>query len=371
MILRGVQFLVGAALAGGAGWLIWLNRGLARAVFPPDAGAPTWLLIVGLAGAMLGLVLAADALAPRTALKARLAEEAARRQAAILAADAFYAERSRAADRDWRSGPLPPEAAPSAQGDSPYFSLAAMFSAAPEAPAPSPAAAPPQEAAPGGAAIQSPRAFYPVFGGGSGALSADPAPGPLASVLAPQRMALAGPEPAPAAPVALEPVFVQAVENPVPASLPPLDAAAAIALFSVAPEPPPPATTLGIEPDAAPAFHILDEPVTTPAPVTPAPSSGALPSPIEDIRAAIAANQLETAEALLNAERIRLSAAGDLERLGMAELTGLAGDHAAAAGRIGGAKWLWRLALQRFADADAIANPAARAVSERLRMSDQ
>ena len=68
MILRGVQFLVGAALAGGAGWLIWLNRGLARAVFPPDAGAPTWLLIVGLAGAMLGLVLAADALAPRTCL---------------------------------------------------------------------------------------------------------------------------------------------------------------------------------------------------------------------------------------------------------------------------------------------------------------
>lgn len=54
----------------------------------------------------------------------------------------------------------------------------------------------------------------------------------------------------------------------------------------------------------------------------------------------------------------------------LAELTGLAGDHAAAAGRTSNAKWLWRLALKRFGEINAMDTPAARAVSERLRLAD-
>ena len=113
----------------------------------------------------------------------------------------------------------------------------------------------------------------------------------------------------------------------------------------------------------------------------PPPSSAAPPdeqgpplapgaSPLRLIRDAIAAGDLDRAELLLGEERNRLSAAGDAERMALAELTGLAGDHAAAAGRIGSAKWLWRLALQRFAAADAIGVSSARDVSERLRLAD-
>lgn len=85
---------------------------------------------------------------------------------------------------------------------------------------------------------------------------------------------------------------------------------------------------------------------------------------------AIAASRLDEADRLLASERTRLSSDGS-DPLALAELTGLAGDHAAAAGRLGGAKWLWRLSLQRFAAANAIASPAARAVSERLRLADR
>ncbi len=55
------------------------------------------------------------------------------------------------------------------------------------------------------------------------------------------------------------------------------------------------------------------------------------------------------------------------EGLALAELTGLAGDHAAAAGRISNAKWLWRLAAKRFGELGAMDTPAAKAVSESLR----
>jgi hypothetical protein len=84
----------------------------------------------------------------------------------------------------------------------------------------------------------------------------------------------------------------------------------------------------------------------------------------EAIRAAIAEGRLDDADRMLNAERE--GAQGEA----LAELTGLAGDHAAAAGRQSNAKWLWRLALKRFGEANAMNSPAARAVSERLRLSD-
>ena len=84
-----------------------------------------------------------------------------------------------------------------------------------------------------------------------------------------------------------------------------------------------------------------------------------------DIRAAIRDGRLEDADRLLNASRE--TATG----LALAQLTGLAGDHAAAAGRQSNAKWLWRLALKRFGEAGALDSPAARQVSERLRLAGQ
>jgi hypothetical protein len=90
----------------------------------------------------------------------------------------------------------------------------------------------------------------------------------------------------------------------------------------------------------------------------------AAPSPFDAIRTAIADGRLDEADKLLSKERD--VAQGEQ----LAELTGLAGDHAAAAGRQSNAKWLWRLALKRFGECNAMNSPAARAVSERLRLSD-
>ena len=47
----------------------------------------------------------------------------------------------------------------------------------------------------------------------------------------------------------------------------------------------------------------------------------------------------------------------------------LAGDHAAAVGRASNAKWLWRLALKRFGELNAMDAPAAKAVAENLRVA--
>lgn len=88
------------------------------------------------------------------------------------------------------------------------------------------------------------------------------------------------------------------------------------------------------------------------------------PGPHDAIRAAIAEGRLDEAERLLEAGR------ETAEGVALAELTGLAGDHAAAAGRQSHAKWLWRLATRRFAEAGAMDTPAARAVADSLRTSD-
>ncbi len=94
--------------------------------------------------------------------------------------------------------------------------------------------------------------------------------------------------------------------------------------------------------------------------------SGTYPR-LQPIRDALDSGQLENADTLLADIRRSLVQEGDENTPELAELTALAGDHAAASGRPGGAKWLWRLALQRFGEADAIESAAAKAVSERLR----
>jgi hypothetical protein len=281
VLVRIVHFLIGAVLAGGGGYLAWTLRDQVRAIFPPpEAGVP-WMLALGLFGVVAGLVFLVSAVAPRPNRKARVAAEAERRKETIRAADTYYSERARAADRDWRSGDVPPPAA-APKPEEP----------ARTAPAPEPAIAP---------------------------VSAQ-APKPVAAAAVPNG---AAPSPFPAA-----------------ATLAPIPRAA---------EPPP---------ASAPA---------APSNVVSLGTSGAGTSTgasFAAIRAAIAEGRLDDADRMLNAERE--GAQGEA----LAELTGLAGDHAAAAGRQSNAKWLWRLALKRFGEANAMNSQAARAVSERLRLSD-
>jgi hypothetical protein len=271
VLVRIVHFLIGAVLAGGGGYLAWTLRNQVRSIFPPPEGGVPWLLVLGVLGVVAGLVFLVSAVAPRPNRKARLAAEAERRKETIRAADTYYAERARAADRDWRSGDLPP---PSTAPQPPL---------AKEAP-PQPARTPVSDAAPKPAAPA------------SSSNGASPSPFPASATLA-----------------------------PIPKSA----------------EPPPPST--------------------------PAPSnvvSLGAGSSFAAIRSAIADGRLDDADRMLNAERE--GAQGEA----LAELTGLAGDHAAAAGRQSNAKWLWRLALKRFGEANAMNSPAARAVSERLRLAD-
>lgn len=176
----------------------------------------------------------------------------------------------------------------------------------------------------------------------------------LPRTVAPPPAPVAPPLPDPAPPVA--PLPEPPVMPPPVAALAVFPAAATLAPIPAAADPPPP----------APA------PTVAPAPAPPAAPPAAAPaSPLDQIREALAGNRLEEADRLLAEERTRLSSAGDGDPVALATLTGLAGDHAAADGRTGGAKWLWRLALQRFAKADAIGSAEARAVAERLRLADQ
>ncbi|HEX5006750.1 MAG TPA: hypothetical protein VFV70_06535, partial [Hyphomonadaceae bacterium] len=172
-------------------------------------------------------------------------------------------------------------------------------------------------------------------------------------------------EPSPR-PVATEPAARSAAAKPVATSMPPMAMAfpstATLSPIPRSSDPPPhlvaPPSSASIESSAA--MHL-----STVAP-SPAPAVEQFSDPaFADIRAAIKDGRLEDADRLLNASRE--TATG----LALAELTGLAGDHAAAAGRQSNAKWLWRLALKRFGEAGAIDSPAARQVSERLRLAGQ
>ena len=84
------------------------------------------------------------------------------------------------------------------------------------------------------------------------------------------------------------------------------------------------------------------------------------------IRDALVDTDLDLADRHLARIRRELIAQGDENSKELAALTALAGDHAFAAGRLGGAKWLWRLSLQRFQEAEAADSQWARDVETRL-----
>jgi hypothetical protein len=299
MLVRILQFLVGAALGGGGGYLAWLNRFEFGAVFPPGPGGPPWMLVLGILGVASGIVFLVSAVHPRPNQRAALAARAQQRETQLNEAETYYAEAGRAADRDWRSGDIPPPVAPAAPV-APVMA-APVVEPAPVAPAPVVAAPPP------------PQPVVPP-----------PAPPPVAP-----------PPPPPVAPPAPPPVAQAPVSAP-----PAFPSTASLAPIPQAAEPPP-------------------APVTIAASVAPA----AAPGPHDSIRAAIRDGRLDEAERLLEAGRETAEGAA------LAELTGLAGDHAAAAGRQSHAKWLWRLAVKRFGEAGAMDTPAARAVTESLRTS--
>jgi hypothetical protein len=288
MLARIIHFLIGAAFGAGGGYLVWMRRADVAALYPPGPEGLPWLLVLGIGGVCIGVVFLASAVIPRPKRAARLAAEAARREEALKAADAYYAERSRAADRDWRSGDLPPQAAPS-----PDPVLDAQ-----------PVHTPPQAVA----------------------------PAPVMS--APER------------PVAAKPV---ATSTPPPPPSP-FPSTATLAPIPKASDP-------LLQPVMMPAAPLH----STPVEIAGAPRAA---PPFAEIRTAIAEGRLDEADRLLNAERETAAGAA------LAELTGLAGDHAAAAGRQSNAKWLWRLALKRFGEAGALDSAAARAVSESLRLAD-
>ncbi len=265
MLVRIVHFLIGALLGGGGGYLAWSQRELAPTLFPPGPDGAPWLLIAGVLGALAGLVFLVTAVMPRPKRAAALAAAAADRQATISAADTYYAERARAADRDWRGGDIPAAAAV--------------------------------------------RPAEPVL------RTAPPSPEPAAPTL-----------------------------KPVASSAPPASVAT----------PFPATATLAPIPAAA---------VPPPAPVAVPVATPVATSAFGAIRAAISEGRLEEADKLLTTGR---ETAQGIE---LAELTGLAGDHAAAAGRQSNAKWLWRLALKRFGELGAMDSPAAKDVSERLRLA--
>jgi hypothetical protein len=321
MIARVLFLLVGLAATGAGGFLGWMNRDLAAALFPPDAAHPPWPLVGAVALVAAGLASIGAGFAPRKGKRSNAEGKPAEQAAALQAADAYYATKTvqpiadHPADRDWRSSDLPPATPPPP---------------APPPPPPPVAAAPPPPPAPPPVAAPQPR----------------PAPPAVAAPLPPPAAPPAAPEP---------PRKVTPPAAPPPVAFP---AAATLAPIPHAVDPP------SLPPPPAPA--------TTPAPAPPPSTAPAVDAtPLGRIRAALAANKLEEADKLLAEERNRLSGAGDGDPLALATLTGLAGDHAAADGRVGGAKWLWRLALQRFAKADAMNTAEARAVAERLRLADQ
>lgn len=340
MLARIIQFLIGAGFSAGGGYLAWTHRGEAAQLFPPGPDGVPLMLVAGIGALSFGIVFLAAAVAPRPRRTARLQEAAARRAETLRAADSYYAERSRAADRDWRSGKLPPHVEPAA-------------STPPVDPLldPHPVRVDRQPVLAAGSAPEDDSLF-------------DPAP---AFVEIETRAA-----PAAIAP-AHEPSGRSAAAKPVATSVPPtpmvFPSTATLSPIPKSSDPPP--QPMVPPPAAAPAHIAVLAPMPSPALASPAPASpAAIAEPEEtaafaDIRAALAAGRLEDADRLLNASRE--TATG----FALAELTGLAGDHAAAAGRESNAKWLWRLALKRFGEEGALDSPAARQVSERLRRAGQ
>lgn len=310
MLVRILQFIVGAALGGGGGYLAWLNRGDLRAIFPPGPDGPPWILVAGILALAAGVVFLVSAVHPRPNRRKALEARAQAQEAHLGEAEAYYSEAGRAADRDWRSGDIPPPAV--AQTPAPAATASAAPSPKAVAPEPAPVAVAP-------ATIPAPVA---------------PAPAP------PKPVATATPPPQPPPPIAPQPA------PPAPAAAAPANfpSAATLSPIPVAAELPPAPEARPVAPPAAPVV----------APV-------AQSDPHAQIREAIKAGKLDEAERLLDAGR------ETAQGIALADLTGLAGDHAAASGRQSHAKWLWRLAIKRFGEAGALDTPGARAVAESLR----
>jgi len=309
MLVRIVYCLLGVVLAGGGGYLGWTAWPAGANIFPPAPDMP-WLAIAGVLGLAAGVALLGKA-ALMGPDQTQLAAEKAERDATLGAAESYYSQR--AADRDWRSGEIAPPAAPT----------------------PAPAA-------------------EQVV---------------MAPVVAASAVAARMAEPPPPTPVAAKPVATSA--PPATAAAPPLltrapPAAALPPLFaSTATLAPIPAASTSIPAPAKPSAAAPPAaalPAVTPSPSATPPAT-AHADPFAPIKAALAAGQNDEAEKLLNAAR------ETAQGLALAELTGLAGDHAAAAGRASNAKWLWRLALKRFGELNAMDTPAAKTVAESLRVA--
>jgi hypothetical protein len=355
MLARIIQFLIGAAFGAGGGYLVWTHRAELGLLFPPGPEGLPLMLMAGVGALSLGIVFLVSSIAPRPKRTARLQAAAARRAETLRAADAYYAERSRAADRDWRSGKLPPHT-PAAD---PLFDPEPAQAARPHVRQDPPRQDPLFDPAP--AQVFEPEAkLDPLFELEPERVAApEPPPPPVARVVEPSPRP---PSPEPAAQAR------SAAAKPVATSVPPtamvFPSTATLSPIPRSSDPPPqpiaPPPSASIESSASMQAVL---PVAAPAPAA-ASEQDADPA-FADIRAAIRAGRLEDADRLLNASRE--TATG----LALAELTGLAGDHAAAAGRQSNAKWLWRLALKRFGEAGALDSPAARQVSERLRLAGQ
>jgi outer membrane biosynthesis protein TonB len=140
MLVRVLQFLLGAALAGGGGYLAWTHRADASNLFPPGAAGLPLLLLAGTFGVTSGIVFLVSSVHPRSNQKRALAARASREEAELGEADAYYSQRARVADRDWRSGDITPLAPPARPPEPPQ-----TVAPKPEVPAAEPPAKPAAE----------------------------------------------------------------------------------------------------------------------------------------------------------------------------------------------------------------------------------
>lgn len=355
-MFRVIEAILGAALAGGGGYVAWMNRGSVEGMFPPEPGLSVWSFVGGLVGVIIGVVMFVHAVGPRPKAKAQRAEEMERRNEVLRNAEAFYtAQANELAGNN--AGAQTSSAAPAP--DPLFPDEPAETEPTNPAPAPDPVPEPTTSATP-------PEPFQ-LHSLNQPPPSAHPAPQPTAEAPPSEPLVTAPIEPEPTpdlAPVNPEPTPPAAAEpgeapreQPFPS--PP-------GRIPTASEPPPAPTAAN---GTAPASSASA--ASRPTMASPAGEVASNPE-LDAIRSAIAEDRLDEADQLLAEARKRLSAPGAAtDPTDLARLTGLAGDHAAADGRLGSAKWLWRLALQRFAAAGAIDDPSARQVSERMRLADQ
>jgi len=313
MLVRVLQFLLGAMLAGGGSYLAWTSRADAANLFPPGAAGLPVVLLAGAFGVTSGIVFLVSAVHPRSNQRRTLAERGARDDAALAEADAYYSQRAGAADRDWRSGEITP--------------------LAPAAPPPEPPPEPPN----------------PIVKAQPVDVTETAAHAKARSLSIPP----VGPKPdAPAAEAPAKPAAI-----PVARSEPEANGTSA-----PSPSPFPAQVTLAPLPRAAaPPPVYAPQPPNPPAPA--APAAPAADDPHAAIRAAIRDGKLDEAEMMLAAAR------DTAKGMDLARLTALAADHAAVSGRQSHAKWLWRLALKRFGELGALNSDPAKSVAESLRQA--